>query len=237
MADAKDAKPGFVAWLKDWIKSIAVALVIWLFLKTFLIQAFRIPSGSMENTLLVGDWLFVNKAIYGAQIPFTHAHLPAVREPRRGEIVVFRSVQGDWDVVKRLMGQPGDTLAMRNGHLIRNGHELNEPYVLRVDSLRTEDETQRGLMRAWQIRHLAGDTTGYHPDVQDWGPLVVPPDSFFMMGDSRDNSEDSRYFGPVPRGNISGTPLFIYYSYDPSSWKALPFITAIRWSRLLHVPR
>ncbi len=73
--------------------------------------------------------------------------------------------------------------------------------------------------------------------MQDWGPLVVLPDSFFMMGDSRDNSEDSRYFGPVPRGNISGTPLFIYYSYDPSSWKALPFITAIRWSRLLHVPR
>lgn len=237
MADQPQAKPGFVAWLKDWIKSIAVALVIWLFLKTFLIQAFRIPSGSMENTLLVGDWLFVNKAIYGAHIPFTHARLPAVREPRLGDIVVFASVEGDWDVVKRLMGRPGDTLAMRHGHLVRNGHELTEPYVFRMDSLRTEDEQQRARMKAWQIRHLAGDTAGYHPDVQDWGPLVVPPDSFFMMGDSRDNSEDSRYFGPVPRANVRGTPLFIYYSYDPESWKALPFITAIRWSRLLHVPR
>lgn len=102
----------FRSWLWDWIKSIAVAAVVWLILRTFLIQAFRIPSGSMENTLLIGDFLFVNKALYGAEVPLVHKRLPAFREPVRNDILVFDSVEEPIDVVKRLVGMPGDTLAM-----------------------------------------------------------------------------------------------------------------------------
>jgi len=231
------AKHGVVRWLTDWAKSIAWALAIWLVLSTFVFRAFRITSGSMENTLLVNDWLFVTKALYGAEIPFTGRHLPAFREPRRGEIVVFKSVEGSFDVVKRLVGVTGDTLAMRHGHLIRNGVELVEPYVVHDDSTRSEGPAERERMRRWQSRHLVGDTTGYRPDVQDWGPLVVPPDSFFMMGDNRDNSLDSRYWGLVPRGNIRGKPMLIYYSFDATSWRSLPALTAVRWSHLFTQPR
>src|ERR671922_1704212 len=103
----------FVVWLWEWTKSIVVALVVWFFLRTFLVEAFRIPSGSMENTLLIGDFLFVNKTLYGAEIPFTSKHLPPIREPHRLDIVVFRSVEDpSVNVVKRVVGMPGDTLAM-----------------------------------------------------------------------------------------------------------------------------
>jgi signal peptidase I len=101
----------FVVWLWEWTKSIIVALVVWFFLRTFLVEAFRIPSGSMENTLLIGDFLFVNKALYGAEVPIVRAHLPAVREPERNDILVFDSVEEEGlKVVKRLVGMPGDTL-------------------------------------------------------------------------------------------------------------------------------
>jgi signal peptidase I len=88
-------------------------------------------------------------------------------------------------------------------------------------------------MRRWQLPHLAGgDTASYHPDVQDWGPIVVPRDSLFVMGDNRENSLDSRYWGYLPRENLRGSPMFIYYSYDKSSYRALPFLTAVRWGRI-----
>src|SRR3989304_1901440 len=106
----------FGRWIWDWAKSIAVALVVWFFLRTFLIEAFRIPSGSMENTLLIGDFLFVNKLLYGAEVPLIHKRLPAIREPRRGDILVFDSVEEPIKVVKRLGGVPGGTPAMGKGH-------------------------------------------------------------------------------------------------------------------------
>jgi signal peptidase I len=223
------------AW--EWSKSILVAIVVWLLLRTFLVEAFRIPSGSMENTLLVGDFLFVNKAVYGAEIPFTGKHLPAVREPVRGDVLVFDSVEEEGlKVVKRLMGMAGDTLQMKAGAVYRNGKLLDEPYVRHDNPTKSESPEYRAKMRDWQIRHLAGDTTNYDPDLQDWGPIVVPFDSLFMMGDNRDLSYDGRYWGFLPRGNVRGTPLVIYYSYDPDSWKVLRPITAIRWSRLFSHP-
>ena len=118
----------------EWIKSIAVALVIWLFVRSLLVEAFRIPSGSMENTLLIGDFLFVNKTLYGAEIPLTNKHLPPVREPKRLDIVVFRSVEDpSVNVVKRVVGMPGDTLAMKNNVLFVDGKATEEPYVVRSD--------------------------------------------------------------------------------------------------------
>lgn len=231
--------PSAARWLWEWTKSISVALVIWFLLRTFLVEAFRIPSGSMENTLLIGDFLFVNKAVYGAEVPLLGKTLPAFREPVRGDVLVFDSVeQPGLKVVKRLIGVPGDTLAMEHGQLYRDGKPVDEPYVVHANPTKSEDPVYRSKMRQWQASHLAGrDATGYDPDLEDWGPIVVPADSFFMMGDNRDNSYDGRYWGFLPRDNVRGTPLVIYFSYDAESWKPLPWLSAIRWGRFFTRPR
>jgi signal peptidase I len=217
------------AW--DWLRTLAGAFAIYFVVQAFLVQAFRIPSGSMEDTLLVGDWLFVNKAIYGPKIPFTDVHLPSLREPQRGSIVVYESpIEPGLNLVKRVIGVGGDTLAMRGAQLIRNGEEVEEPYVHHRDpGGNTSDPAMR-----WQFRHLAGgvDPRTYRPMRDDWGPVVVPAGHFFMMGDNRDASFDSRYYGFVRRELLRGQPLFIYYSYDARSPKPLPFLTAIRWERI-----
>jgi signal peptidase I len=234
-----DRSRSVVVWLWEWTKSIVVALVVWFFLRTFLVEAFRIPSGSMENTLLIGDFLFVNKALYGAEVPLIHTYLPPVREPVRNDILVFDSVEEEGlKVVKRLIGMPGDTLSMEGGQLYRNGRRVPEPYAVHADPRRSEDAVQRAKMREWQVPHLARrDSASYQPDLQDWGPIVVPADSFFMMGDNRDSSYDGRYWGFLPRMNVRGRPLVVYFSYDPSSWRALPFLTAVRWDRIFSQPK
>lgn len=232
------ATRSFATWLWEWTKSILVALVVWFLLRTFLVEAFRIPSGSMEHTLLIGDFLFVNKALYGAEVPIVGARLPAVREPRRNDILVFDSVEEPGlKVVKRLIGMPGDTLAMEGGALYRNGEKVEEAYVIHTDHARSEDAMQRLKMREWQLPHLVQrDAATYKPDLQEWGPIVVPADSFFMMGDNRDSSYDGRYWGFLPRQNVRGRPLLVYFSYDANSWRSLPFVTAIRWGRLFSTP-
>jgi signal peptidase I len=230
------AKKSFKHATWEWVKSLAIALVIWFVLRTLLVEAFRIPSSSMEHTLLVGDFLFVNKALYGAEVPLIHTHLPAIRDPRLGDIVVFDSrTEAGVKVVKRLVGVPGDTLQMKNAILWRNGVPQQEPYVEHVDSL---TDTSAPEMREWQVKDLLPgvNQATYHPTRDNWGPLVVAPRQYFVMGDNRDNSYDSRYWGFVPRNVIRGRPLFVYYSFDHDSWRALPFITAIRWSRIGYQP-
>lgn len=224
--------------LMEWLRAIVWTVVAWVLLTNFVIQAYRIPSPSMERTLLVGDVLFVNKFLYGAKVPLVDAHTPALREPRRGDIVVFLSPIEDSMLVKRLIGVPGDTLEMRNGTLLRNGAALEEPYAQSVDPAWHADDFTRRTMRQMQLPHYVGtDAEAYAPDVHDWGPIVVPHDSLWMMGDNRDQSRDSRFWGLVPRRNVRGTPVLIYYSWDPSSYKPLPFLSAVRWSRLFSVPR
>lgn len=220
---------------KEWIKSIVIALVIWFFLRSLLVEAFRIPSGSMENTLLVGDFLFVNKALYGAEIPVVGVKLPAFREPKRFDIVVFDSpIQRGISVVKRVVGVPGDTLAMEGNVLYLNGTPLDEPYVAHTDPLNDPEDPR---MRQAQLPYLVGrEPRTYRPTLKNWGPLVIPPDSFWVMGDNRDNSLDSRYWGMLGRDRIKGRPLFIYYSYDKNGVLPLPFITAVRWGRILSTP-
>ncbi|HRP08105.1 MAG TPA: signal peptidase I [Gemmatimonadales bacterium] len=225
-------------WLIDWVKSIAIALAVWLVVRTFVVEAFRIPSGSMQQTLQIGDFLFVNKFLYGAEVPLIHKRLPAVREPERGEIIVFDSVDDpDMKVVKRLIGIPGDTLEMRGGLLYRNGELVEEPYTTPIDLRRTEDPMTRDRMRAWQVKHFAGPVpAGYRPDIHDWGPIVVPGDSLFVMGDNRDGSYDGRYWGFLPRINLRGTPVLVYYSFDAESIQRMAFLTEVRWDRLFTVP-
>ena len=217
------------AW--EWTKSLAVALVIWFLLTSLLVQAFRIPSGSMEGTLLVGDFLFVNKALYGAELPIINKRLPAIREPRRLDIVVFDSVEDPGiSVVKRIIGMPGDTIAMRANTMEINGEKIVEDYI-RVTN-QTDQEDPR--MRTWQVNYLlaTSDANRYRPSLKNWGPLVVPPDSFFVMGDNRDNSYDGRYWGFLGRDRIRGRPMVVYYSYDKQGVFPLPFLTSIRWSRV-----
>jgi len=225
--------PSQSAW--EWMKSIAVAFVIWFFLRALLVQAFQIPSPSMENTLLIGDFLFVNKALYGAEIPIVRKRLPAIREPERGDVVVFDSPEDPGtNVVKRIIGMPGDTLAMKENYVYVDGERLDEPYANRLDPTADPEDPR---MRAWQRRYYAGeDPRSYQPSLKNWGPIVVPADSFFVMGDNRDISYDSRYWGFLGRDRIDGRPLFIYYSFDKQGALPLPFLTAIRWSRIFSTP-
>ena len=224
-------------WFWEWTRTFAIALFVWFLLSTFLLQAFHITSGSMERTALVGDFLFVNKLLYGAEVPLVRSHLPSIREPGHDEVVVIKSPIEDLLLLKRIVGLPGDTIAMSDGRLLRNGEVVREPYVtLHAEAPRIDSAT-REQMRSWQTVHLLAPAPGsYHPDTRNWGPLVVPAGSLFALGDNRDDSFDSRFYGFIPRENLRGAPMFVYFSYDPTSWHALPFLTAIRWNRLLARP-
>lgn len=218
-----------------WVKSIAIAFVMWLFLRSLLVEAYHITSGSMENTLLVGDVLFVNKALYGAQLPIVGTKLPAIREPKRLDIVIFESVEErGLTVVKRVIGMPGDTISMTDNVLSVNGIEFDEPYVLRTDTL---DYSDPKMM--WQADRLVSslDKSTYHPSLKNWGPIVVPPDSFLVLGDNRDASYDGRYWGFLGRDRVRGRAEIIYYSHDSNGILPLPFLTAIRWGRLFSMIR
>jgi signal peptidase I len=230
-------------------KSIVGALAIFLVLRAFLVEAYRIPSGSMIPTLLVGDWLFVNKAIYGAHVPFSRASLPAYREPKRGDVVVFVSpYQGDEaaqgrdptpTLVKRLVGTPGDTLYMRNALLYVNGIAQRQGFGANAPAPDPGMANEVNPLFDWQkkvgLKSSRFGAAPAQPTHDNWGPLVVPPQRLFMMGDSRYNSKDSRYWGFVPRENVRGKPLFVYYSYNADdSDRPLPMLTDIRWSRIGH---
>lgn len=234
--EERSAKKSASQSARDWVKSIVIALVIWFFLRALLVEAFRIPSGSMENTLLVGDFLFVNKALYGAELPIVNKRLPAFREPQRFDIVIFESPEEPGvNVVKRVVGIAGDTLSMVGGVLHVNDVAMQEPHARQGDPISDPEDPR---MRDWQVRYLVNrDRRTYRPSLKNWGPIAVPRDSFFVMGDNRDNSYDSRYWGFLGRDRIAGRPLIIYYSFDKNGLMPLPFITNIRWSRILSAPR
>ncbi len=243
-------RPARFRVLYEWLMVVTIGIAVFLALHTFILQAFKIPSGSMEGTLLVGDFLLVNKLVYGAEIPGTGRRLPAIRQPRRGDVIVF-----EWpkdrskDFVKRLVGLPGDTLAMRDGMLIRNGLALAEPYVTHSDP--AADPVWDDFR--WQgdfLVRTAGAAVAYHPSRNNWGPIVVPREQYFVLGDNRDNSLDSRYWGFVPRQNIIGRPMFVYWSFvtpedqieKTSLGDRLGFLAHIvrhffdetRWHRMFH---
>lgn len=224
-------------------KALASALVFFIFLRAFFLEAYRIPSGSMIPTLLVGDWLFVNKLVYGPHVPFTNINVPGIGEPHRGDVVVFKSpTQKDQPedpnptLVKRLVGAPGDTLFMRKGVLYVNGIAQRQGYAQgnsegAIDSPDPLFDWQKSV----RLKSSRFGPAPAQPTHDNWGPFVVPPNNFFMMGDSRYNSKDSRYWSFVPRENVRGKPMFVYYSYNADdSDRPLPFITDIRWSRIGH---
>jgi signal peptidase I len=224
-------------WFDNWLRSVGMAFILFVIIKTFLVEAFQIPSGSMERTLLVGDFLFVNKVVYGAQIPGTHARLPGFESPRRGDVMVFAFPKNpELNYVKRVIGVPGDTVEMRGGEVRVNGEPLREPYVQRVDPTHDVYDPEFN----WQRPYLVGGAVAarsYRPTRDTWGPLSVPAGKYFVLGDNRDNSADSRYWGFVDEMAVKGRPLLVYFSYDREAHDALPWLTSIRWHRLGSIVR
>ncbi len=236
MSERRESDTSVLRWAWEWTKILATALVLFLAVRAFLVEAFQIPTASMKDTLLPGDFLLVNKAVYGAEVPGTGWHLPELDEPEVGDVVVFRPPPaagraGGARYVKRVVGAPGDTVAMRDGTLWRNGRAVAEPYARQAPSRRGKGPADRF---GWQERYLVGDAAdrrSYRPTPDDWGPMAVPADSFFVMGDNRGNSEDSRYWGFVPRDAITGRPLFIYFSYDRAGRASRSLLPDLRWDR------
>ena len=211
----------------EWADTVFSSALMASLLMMFVLQAFKIPSASMENTLLIGDYLFVNKFLYGARLPFTGARVLPLRAPRRGDVVVFQfpaddpteahcgSVQYGKDFIKRLIGEPGDKIEVRGGRVLVNGSPLAaEPYAVYADDSR-EPASRLPLppelyQRLWQEHHLDREL----PNNQQrdfFGPVTVPPGSYFMMGDNRDRSCDSRYWGPVAEKDVKGAAWFRYW--------------------------
>jgi signal peptidase I len=238
-ATKPDPPRGFIA---EW----TVTIILLLFGTTTLVQAFVIPTGSMEDTLLIGDHLLVDKLAYAPPGPIS-GHLLPYEPVRRGDIIVFRyPVDIRQTFVKRCMGVPGDRIKLVNKEVYLNGHKLNEPYVYHktqyIDSYRDNFPSDPNV----HISDSGQDMLDHH--VQN-GEVTVPPDSYFAMGDNRDSSLDSRYWGFVPRENIIGKPLIIYWSYDaPTEALSNPtigvdhfidllehFFTKTRWSRTFNL--
>ena len=215
----------------EWLKSLATGFVLFLVIRIALVQTFTIISGSMENTLLVGDLLVISKAAYGAMIPGTESRLPGYSHPKRGDVVVFHSPIEPLILVKRLVGLPGDTLSMRDGVLEINGRRQREAYVRRQPSI--PDGTSPELN--WQARFLVDPeiADAYRPTRDNWGPIVVPESNYFMLGDNRDESRDSRYWGFVPEVNLQGRALFLYFSVARDDPGGRPYaFPHVRWRRI-----
>jgi signal peptidase I len=232
-----------VSWI--WV------IVAFIFIEGTLVQARVIPSGSMENTVLIGDHIIVSRLGYDAGIPFTDIHEPLWRNPKRQQIVVFRAPlpdEGNPDFIKRCIGVPGDHIKMVGEKVYVNGKLLSEPYALITPSIGAPFAQFPPADPAADTR-LTPEWATQLPQHEVKGEIVVPRGEYFMMGDNRDNSYDSRYWGFVPRKDIIGVPLFIYMSikapeqvWDPGHigerfetyLKVFIDPGEVRWRRLFH---
>ncbi len=195
-------------FIKDYIEPMFIAVLITLLVRTFVLQAFKIPSGSMEPTLRIGDYLLVNKFIYGIRIPYTDMRLSAYEKPKRGDVIVFiYPVDPSKDFIKRVIGTEGEKIQIVNGKIYINDKQIADPW----GHFRKEEPAE------------------YFQGVENFGPVIVPKDSFFVMGDNRDNSADSRFWGFVPLKDVIGKAFIIYFSWNRPAEN--PFYD-VRWSRI-----
>ena len=220
---------------REYYEALLIAVIFVNFARIFAFQAFKIPTGSMEDNLKVGDHIIVNKFIYGPASDPWKGLFP-LRDPRRGDIIVFRyPLQPDTDFVKRVIGMPGDTVEIRDKKVSVNGKALEEPYVIHEDS--QVFPAQPALPEPYRSR-------------DQFGPYTVPSGQFFAMGDNRDRSSDSRYWGTVPRSMIKGRAFMVYWSFastppPPDSPPAerlkelagvvIHFFTRTRWERTFFI--
>lgn len=194
--------------LREYLEAFGIALLIALVVRTLVIQAFKIPSRSMEDTLLIGDHIFVNKFLFGYHIPFTKGRVLQFATPRRGDIIVFvYPVEPEKDFIKRVVGVPGDTVEVRQKRVYINGQMLEENYARYADGNMID-----GFVRARD----------------NLPPIKVPPEKLFVMGDNRDRSYDSRFWGFVDMDAVIGKAIFIYFSID---WSR-----GVRWSEVWRYP-
>jgi len=215
-------------WLVD-VVSIVLAVIL---IRAYVIQAYKIPTGSMEDTLLIGDFLFATKFNYGLQVPFRNKMIFKWNQPERGEIIIFRFPLERKDFVKRCIAVAGDTVEIMSKVLYINGKRVEEPYVIHTDkhhiypSLKLNDRER--YQSLWQNGEFQ-NAGGYVRD--NFGPVVVPEKYVFLMGDNRDNSYDSRFWGPLSYDNLRGRPFIIHWSWK----KEIPMyklLKKIRWDRI-----
>jgi len=210
MADIVEGKERPKGRLRENIEAIVIAIILALFIRAFVVQAFRIPSGSMEETLLIGDHILVNKFIYGVKLPFTNMTLVPISNPERGDVIVFKYPEDPKkDFIKRCVAIGGDVVEGRDKILYVNGKPLEEPYVKITKN------------RAIHKRYSKRD---------NFGPMTVPEGKVFAMGDNRDNSHDSRFWGFVDLAAVKGKAFLIYFSWNKQ-------VKNLRWSRLARVIR
>ena len=208
-ADRIDLSERTGSWkttLWEYAKAIGLAVILALFIRTFVIEPFEIPSGSMTNTLLIGDRILVNKFIYGVKLPFTDKVIIPVRNIEHNDVVVFEfPLDPENDFIKRVVGLPGDTVEIHDKQVLVNGRPVQEPYTRHTDA---------GIIPA-----------GAQPR-DNLGPIVVPEGKLFVMGDNRDQSYDSRFWGFVNKAKVKGKAFVIYWSWNAREW-------SVRWNRLL----
>ncbi|RMH68619.1 MAG: signal peptidase I [Gemmatimonadetes bacterium] len=198
---------------RELVESLIIAVILALLIRAFIIQAFRIPSGSMEQTLLIGDFLLVNKFIYGTKVPFSEDRIFQFKAPERGDIIVFKAPDDPKkDFIKRIVGVAGDTLQLRNKILYVNGEKQDEPFVQHIDPVVYTPPDPRSVR-------------------DNFGPVVVPEGKLFMMGDNRDNSHDSRFWGFLDENEVKGKALVIYFSLNNEKC-LLPFLCVPRLNRI-----
>jgi len=210
--------------IRENIESFVVAILIALFLRAFVVQAYKIPSGSMENTLLIGDYLLVTRLNYGIKIPLTDIYVVRWAKPKRGDIIVFRWPKDhSKDFIKRVIGIEGDKILIEGKKVYVNGEEVEEPYANFTDIfLYTKDHYNPG-------RQFFCPSTLISCNRDYYGPIIVPKGKVFVMGDNRDNSNDSRYWGFVDLNEIQGKAFIIYFSWDSNS---RDIFHKIRWKRI-----
>ena len=195
-------------FIKEYVEPILIAILIALFIRAFIVQAFKIPSSSMEDTLLIGDHILVNKFIYGIRIPFTDTKVFQFVKPRRGDVIVFVfPLDPSKDFIKRVIGTAGEKVKIVNREIYINDRPIADP---------------------WGHFESIGSAE-YRHDIENFGPVIVPRDSLFVMGDNRNNSEDSRFWGFLRVNAVLGKAFVIYFSWDGH---AANLLDKVRWNRI-----